>query len=62
MTKKPRQQLRLEAHRVIERERREEFRNCDFPTCPNVIASWTLPSGYSGLVYCQLHAHITEKN
>jgi hypothetical protein len=66
MANKPRQQLRLEAHltkvRTKAQERQEEFKNCDSPGCPNVIATWTLPRGYSGLIYCRIHSHIAEKN
>lgn len=60
MTVKPRKRVR--PNQVPKAPPREEFRNCDAPGgCPNIVSIRNKPVGYSGPIFCILHAHLTEK-
>lgn len=38
----------------------EEHQSCEAEGCLNVVAVWARPNGYSGPIYCTLHAHLEE--
>lgn len=63
MSKKPRgKPVLMEYERPVQRRQnprhkhvvKDEFRNCNFPGCPNIVSVQELP-GYSGPVVCILH-------
>jgi hypothetical protein len=59
VTKKPRSQVMILSHTT--EVLKQEFRNCDAPNCPNIISMYGKPKGYSGPIYCILHAHLMEE-
>lgn len=38
----------------------EEFQLCSTQGCRNAIGTWTIPKGYSGLVYCAECVRLVE--
>jgi len=62
MSKKPRGKPTLMVDRPISRRTnprhknvvKDEFRNCNFPGCSNIVSVQDMP-GYSGPVVCILH-------
>jgi hypothetical protein len=36
-------------------------RECDAEGCKNIVTHWAQPKGYTGPVYCRVHAHLAEE-
>lgn len=54
MSKKS-QQLYPHQKPLLYKKKEKEFRNCDAPSCQNIVSVVNLPRQFSGPVYCILH-------